>query len=176
MSSSTSLLASFVLGATLVFSAPASFAQNSGAYVEAFAGKIFYETDFDLDETTFGARGGYRFGERWGVEGTISRQDVDDFIDFEIYFIDVSLRRSLVQGERTELFFVGGPGLFRADFGSFPFNDTEDELALHAGLGLDIKLGERFYLRPDVRARWVDGDLFDEDIHTEATFGVGFRF
>lgn len=174
MSSRSLLLSSLILVTTLALSAPASLAQNSGAYVEAFAGKIFYETDFDLDETTFGARGGYRFDERWGIEGTISRQEIDDFID--VYFVDVSLRRSLVQGERTELFFVGGPGLFRADFGSFPFNDTEDELALHAGLGLDIKLGERLYLRPDVRARWVDGDLFDDDIHTEATLGVGFRF
>lgn len=160
--------------ALVVLSAPAAFAAENGAYVEGFLGKIFYETDFDLDETTFGARGGYRFGERWGIEGAISRQDVE-FFD-EVYFADFSLRRSLAGGDRTELFLIAGPGLFRIDSGDFLVDSSETELAFHAGLGLDINLGERFYLRPDVRARWIDSDFLDDDIHTEVTLGAGFRF
>ena len=167
-----------LLALAIVVTVPSIFtsaaqAAEPGGYLEALAGQIYYEADSDLDETVFGLRSGYRFGDRWAIEGAVSFQDVDDV---DVYLIDLSMRGSIVSGRRAELFFVGGPGLFRADFGGDSSDDTENEIALHAGLGLAVDLGERVYLRPDVRARWISGDLFEDDLHVEATLALGFRF
>jgi hypothetical protein len=149
---------------------------------------LYTPEDDEADRTeTFGLRGGYRFDSPFGVEGSLSRLDLDeafnieegpsipelDFdFDFELYNLDLSLQ--WFPGGRGLVVFAG-PGLARIDvefsatfFGqTFSESMSEDIFAAHAGVGYEWQVGERFFLRPEARVRRYFDDELEEGIGEE---------
>lgn len=137
-----------------------------------FGGQFLVASEVDSDSRldVFGARAGWSLARGWALEGSVSRADEGDV---DLYFGDLSLRWMPRPEDRVRYYLLGGPGLFHLEIPEDAFGDPDDELTAHLGAGVEVTLGERFVLRPDVRLRWIDGV---DDIHTEATVGLGFRF
>ena len=141
-------------------------------------------------EDAVGLRFRIPFGENWSVEASWSHKDgeSDFFFGEDLYggdFVDLSLRYDLINAERLTFFVFGGPGWYSLkvpDYGYvFPFDLSlpsvrdEEGGSIHAGVGLEVRLNERFYVRPDIRHRTLEGFDFEET-STESSFAVGWRF
>jgi hypothetical protein len=142
--------------------APAAAQQAGTGSFELFGSYLRRDS---ADDSGLGLRAGYRFTDRWAVEGTALR--VNDSHD-NIWLGDLSAKFYLKTGGRTELFALAGPGSLR-------FPGGPSETTVHAGLGAEIALGGRTYLRPEARARWIDED-FDIDPVLDYSLGFGWRF
>ena len=142
-------------------------------------------------EDAVGLRFRFPFGERWSVETSWSHRDGEEdfFFGIDLYggdFVDLSLRYDLIHSERLTFFVFGGPGWYSIDvpdyahifspfdFG-FPAVKSEDGGSIHGGVGLEVRLSDRFYVRPDIRHRTLEGFDFEETT-TETSFAVGWRF
>lgn len=124
------------------------------------------DSDSDLETEAYGLRGGYRFNDTWGLEGSVSRLNEDEV---DVWFGDVSLKAHALRSERFDLYAVAGPGLIQVE-------SEDPEATVHLGVGLEIGLGERSYLRPEVRGRWLTDELhFDEGV-VDYSVGFGWRF
>lgn len=148
------------------------------------------EDEADADITpVYGLEYGHRFNSRFGVSASLSRVDLADSfglddsgdlpfspeIDVELTNLDLSFEWYPTGGQ---LVLLGGPGLSRLDFDIDFFgpvdeplsaSETEDLLSFHLGVGYQWNLGERWSLRPEVRARRIFDDEdedggFDEDV------------
>jgi len=115
-----------------------------------------------VTEGGFGLRSAYRRSPRLAFEGSLSRAE-------EIWLPDLSVKLSLRPNRRNDVYLVGGPGLLA-------INDFDDTVWMfHAGLGAQISLGKKLYLRPEVRGRWfVDGP--DAVTVADVSVGLGWRF
>ncbi len=185
--SNTSILLVSLLA---LFSTPPAEAGDGN--FEISAGAYVAGSGFVGDEATFGLRGGYRFTDRWGLQGSLSRVELFDlfshYFDAEGHatFFDVSARFFITPGRRAELFVYGGIGMARVDvdvdhghaggtrvpgFGI----TSDDDFTTHLGLGVNIRLNKTMYLRPDVRHRWLDS--FDRGtVDFEPSIRLGWRF
>jgi opacity protein-like surface antigen len=145
-----------------------AFAQTAdhGPAFDIFGG-YFGDSGSDHPKV-FGARGSYRFSEVWALEATYSKADVDG----QVWFGDVSAKAYLVDTSHFEIYALGGPGIFRAK----AFGDTFNQNTVHLGLGAEIGLGARAYLRPEVRGRWATDEITWDARLTEYTLGFGWRF
>ena len=66
----------------------------------------------------------------------------------------------------------GGPGLYRVSDDGF----DQEESTVHLGIGAEIRLGRRAYVRPEARGRWLTDELeFDNGI-ADYSLGFGWRF
>ncbi|MEM7587540.1 MAG: porin family protein [Acidobacteriota bacterium] len=189
-----SLAALFVLAC---FTLPQPVAAGQ-SHFEIFAGQYFADSSIG-DEPVVGLRGGYRFNDRFGLEASLSRAEVIDPIasvfgaDGDGVFFDVSARWYLTPEKRAQWVLYGGPGYaslesgrqFRFDFlGPRDPDDpvlSTDSVSLHVGIGVEIAVGRRTYLRPDVKARWLEGyssndGFLRSDFEYEATVGFGWKF
>lgn len=153
----------------LLAAAPAAHADGSFGL---FGGQFLVASEVDSDSRldVLGLRAGWSLAPGWAVEGSVSALD-EGRVD--LAFADLSLRWMPRPEERARYYAVGGPGVLRVEVDDDVGGDPDDELTAHLGAGVEIGLGRRFVLRPDVRWRWIDGD---DDLHTEATVGVGVRF
>ncbi len=142
---------------------------------EVYAG-LYYPDDEVIDEDlTYGIRLGHRFSDHLGLEATLGRYETEVFfVDVEAIFVDLSLVFCTNPGDNAEFLIFGGPGwaFLEADAGFM--EATDDSLTAHLGAGLKIALGEKIYLRPDVRGRWFEEG--DGGIDLEVSLGLGFRF
>lgn len=125
-------------------------------------------SDADLETEAYGLRGGFRFTNVFALEGSLSRLNED----VEIWFGDLSLKAYFVHSDRFEVYGLAGPGYFRVS------DDGEgvDDTTVHLGLGAEIGLGERTYLRPEVRGRWLADELRANDGLVDYSLGFGWRF
>ena len=166
----------------------ANFEIAGGAYVSG--------TSHLGDEAAFGVRGGYRFTDRWAIQGSLSRTELFDihtsYLDtgLDATFFDLSAMFFITPNRKAELFVYGGIGMARFDVGIGPIRfDTgsgrvhvprfgatvDDEFTTHLGLGVNIQLTDRMYLRPDIRSRWL-GDFDGGTVDAEPSIGLGWRF
>ena len=123
------------------------------------------DSDSDLETEAYGLRGGYRFNEIWALEGSVSRLNED----VDLWFGDVSVKAHAFRFERFDLYAVAGPGLIQVE-------SADPEATVHLGVGLEIGLGERSYLRPEIRGRWLTDELnFDAGL-VDYSVGFGWRF
>jgi opacity protein-like surface antigen len=181
----------FVLVTALGLAAPAM--ADSQWTVEGFAG--YYDPDsFDDNSEIFGARFGYLPSDRFGMLLSVGAIDLEDeFLDedlinlrADLFLVDLSFQW-YPTGRSFYLF--AGPGFATVDVEiDLPgpgndFSDNDSTFTLHGGLGFRWDLGETFFLRPELRARWFDGDDFNADdldsydgLDTEYTLGFGWRF
>jgi opacity protein-like surface antigen len=117
---------------------------------------------------TFGVRGSYRFTDVWAVEAAVSKVDIGG----EVGFGDVSAKAYFFRADRFRIYALAGAGLFRSRF----FGDTFEEDTIHLGLGTEIALGARTYLRPEIRSRWEINDIQWNARLTEYSLGFGWKF
>ena len=183
-----SLVTFFPVSAALA--GEANFEIAAGAYVSGTTG-------FVGEEGILGLRGGYRFTERWGLQGSLSRVDLFDAVspfvdvDGDATFFDVSGMFFITPRRRAELFVYGGVGYARFDVDVAPIRldlphvgrirlpgfgfTVEDDFTGHLGLGVNIRLSEKMYLRPDIKVRWL-GSLESGTADAEPSLGLGWRF
>jgi hypothetical protein len=121
-----------------------------------------------LHNRSFGLRGGLRVSRVWSLEAEDARSTGRPIA----YDGEVSAKAYLFQTDRFRLFALAGPGIHEED----RFGDTRYTATVHAGLGGEIALAPRIYLRPEVRGRWP-ADHFSGRNHTlDYTVGLGLRF
>ncbi len=110
-----------------------------------------------------GLRGSVRFSDRWAIEGTLLRPTGGSL------FGDFSVKEyHKVKGRPVFYFLVGAGLVWDSDF-------EEQEVMVHLGLGTEIPLGQKVYLRPELRGRWFAEDLGAVTIR-DFSLGVGWRF
>jgi opacity protein-like surface antigen len=91
--------------------------------------------------------------------------------DVDVYVGDLSAKYTFAQLESFSLYAVAGPGQVRISDGDFDV----DEDTYHLGLGAEIPLGAKGYVRPDVRGRrYVDSDI--DVTLVDYSVGFGWRF
>jgi Outer membrane protein beta-barrel domain len=159
-------LFSHIFTLTLIGAASTASAQSgeTGASFDLFGAYVRSTADTDFHTEAYGARGGYRFTNVWALEGSLSRLS-----DVDIWFGDASAKAYLVHSQPFEIYALAGPGLIRLS--------GEDERAtVHFGIGAEIGIGARGYLRPEVRGRWLADELRSDDGIVDYSLGFGWRF
>ena len=143
-------------------SSPDDFRQKRQHQVEIFVSSIFANSATD---GSFGLRGAFQLKKRFHLEAGLSR--INDRADFLL--ADISAKYYLRDRERTDVFVLAGPGiLYSSDLGS-------EEVMVHAGVGAEFSVGQRFYLRPELRGRWFVEDVDAVSIG-DLSLGFGWRF
>jgi hypothetical protein len=119
----------------------------------------------------FGVRGSYRFSQTWALEGAATRTESGA----EGWFGDVSAKAYLVDfnHDRVEIYALAGAGFLSSAFG---LDDSVHRGTVHAGLGAEIKLTGKLYLRPEVRGRWLTSSLEGDNGVAEYSLGLGWKF
>lgn len=150
----------------------AASAQDDGRRfsLDLFGAQVrLLDSDSDgFDTESYGLRGGFRFSNVWALEGSLSRLNED----VDVYFADLSAKAYFVHSNNFEIYALAGPGIFRvSDEG-----EDEDLTTVHLGLGTEIGLGQRAYLRPEVRGRWDADEIRFEDGIVDYSLGLGLRF
>lgn len=161
--------------------------------VEAFLG--YYDAD-SVDDTAqnYGGRLGVRPNEHFGMLLSVGVVDLEDDI---LEITDDNLRYGFILADLSFQWFPTGSGFYL--FAGPGYSDIELEINLpgtdndvttsdagitaNAGLGYKWNLGESFFLRPEVKARWFDGQEFQADeidsydgLDTEISLGIGWGF
>jgi hypothetical protein len=139
---------------------------ETGPTFELFGGRVEpTDSDADFHTESYGLRGGYRFNNVWALEGTMARLNED----VDIGFVDLSAKAYFIDTNRFEIYVLGGAGVYNveADY---------EKATLHVGIGAEIGLGQRVYLRPEVRGRWLADELKADEGLAEYSLGLGWRF
>jgi len=158
------LLAALALA--LPVSPAAAQEQERGFSLDLFGASIRASGSNDANSRSLGLRGGYRFSRTWALEGSLSRLDEDA----QVWFGDLSAKAYFIHVSHFELYALGGPGRSGVSDG-----DGTDRATLHVGLGAEIGLGDRAYLRPEARRRWDAGQGDFGGVH-EYSLGIGWKF
>jgi hypothetical protein len=126
---------------------------------------------FTFHQESIGVRGGAQFGGPFGVEASLQRSNGSD----TVYDFDLSAKYYFLQRERFGLYALAGPGDRHEE--NF-FGSETDRGTLHLGIGTEIGLGAKAYLRPEVRMRWpmTKSEQVATDRTTDFTLGFGWRF
>lgn len=126
---------------------------------------------FTFHQESIGVRAGAQFGGPFGIEAAVQRSNGDH----TVYDVDLSAKYYFIQRERFGFYALAGPGDRHED--TF-FGSTTDRGTLHLGIGTEIGLGAKAYLRPEVLVRWpmTHSDQVATDRTTDFTLGFGWRF
>ena len=152
----------FAVALSLPFLSPAAYAQEEekrGFSLDVFG--AYLSTDPD-DQEMLGLRGSYRYNDVWALDGSFTRLTEADEGDER--FMDLAAKAYFFRSNRFEAFGLFGGGIGRIQGAS-----------LLLGLGAEISLGDRAFLRPEIRSRWRDDDLGAKPA-LEYSLGVGWRF
>lgn len=146
------------------------------------------------DEFTYGLRYGHRFNEMFGIGISWSHLEADKArphdallhcqnCDAVLDFADFSFEWYPGGGDFT---LYGGGGWVTSDFTINIDGDdndlsfTDDTFTFHVGAAYTAMLGDSFYIRPDVRVRFLqldDGSKGNYDTEDpEVRLGFGWRF
>jgi len=161
MFSKMSPLSRIAFALSLAAASPAAAQEeHRGFSLDLFGSYFTVTADGDsANDEGYGLRGSYRFTNVWAVEGALARLADDD----EVWIGDLSAKAYLVDTSRFELYALAGPGQFKVP--------GDEETTFHVGIGAEIALGDRAYLRPEVRGRWFADDV---DLATFVDYSVGF--
>ena len=155
----------------LLSSSAAAQDEPRGTSFELFGGaSAIYSSDrgLSLHTESFGVRGGFHLTRIWTVEGQLSRSSHDRLL----FNAEVSAKAYLFQADRFRFFALAGPGIQHEDVAGH----TGISSTVHAGIGAEINLAARTYLRPEVRAGWYSDHLSATDHSLDYTLGFGWRF
>lgn len=168
---------------------PSSQAVAGEGNLELYGGYYLIDQSEAGDDFIYGLRGGYRFSDSWGLQANVSLLNIEleeeipmVDVDVDVTFVEVSALWFVNPGKQAEFFLYGGIGdasidvNVDVDAGGDPVEvDVDDSLfAYHLGAGVQVALGERTYLRPDLRARAFDDRSSEVDF--ELSLAIGWRF
>jgi hypothetical protein len=166
-------LASATVLALTLGAAPASADVDGGTGdFEVYAGWLWPDepSGVDLDDATYGIRLGYNVTEHFGILGSLGYWDASDavtggIVNENAWFFDVSFEWIVNPDSNTVFVLYGGPGLVSYDasfdtktVGLSDWAWNSDDLTFHAGVTGRLGNGGRWYVRPDLRVRWIDND------------------
>lgn len=182
----------FALTFTLTLMAAPAHAQGEFT-AEAFLG--YYDPDsVDDNAQNYGGRIGYRPSDRFGLllsVGVVDLEDDlldvnDDDIQFGLLLADLSFQW-YPTGNNFYLF--AGPGYSDVELeldlpgDNNDIRESSNSFTVNAGLGYRWDIGESFFIRPEAKARWFEGDDFEADeadsydgLDTEYSIALGWRF
>lgn len=139
---------------------------ETGPVFELFGGRVEpTDSDADFHTESYGLRGGYRFSNVWALDGTLARLNED----VDIWIGDLSAKAYFVHANRFEMYALGGAGVYKIE-------DDYEKATLHLGIGAEIGLSQRVYLRPEARGRWLADELKADEGLAEYSLGIGWRF
>ena len=148
-----------------------------GFSVELLAGRYSSGEEVMSNQAFLGARGGFEISEAIGIEAAVSlAQDTESLgalgnLDLSLTLADLSVKWHPLARRKHDFFVYGGPGWAFADVDGF-VNGSADTLTAHVGLGVNVQISDRLYLRPDIKVRWFeDGG----DVSTDTTIGIGYK-
>ena len=179
---STAVLLGF---ATLLLIPATAAAQARTGSLEAYAGEYFPDKpDYLKDDLIYGVRGSYSWTGSLASEVSVGRYEQSFHfapgagIDLHETLLDLSTAWTFNPASRARFALFAGPGWAFFDATSYnpgmpDDSGSDDSFTLHAGASLRIDLSDRVYVRPDVRARWID--KLDDAIDYEASVGIGIR-
>lgn len=169
--------------ATVASLAPAPAEAQGYRYFEVYAG--YYDPGLDAldNDTTLGLRWGSRIGPSWGWELTGGFFDLNGDAnrplegiagDASGYFGDFS-GIWYVAGSNFGL--LGGLGFATVDVDVVGTTEdvSDDAFTYHFGTFYQWDIGEKFFLKPQVRVRKFEGDTYEKS-DTEYDLGFGWRF
>ncbi len=158
----------------------------------------YYQADPEIldDAVTLGFRAGKILGNRLGLfgelawfdggeTGTIPEQLLTVGVDYEVLFLDFvgeyyfnpagAVNFSAFAGAGWA--FVSTRATASVRGAGIPITETlgGDSFEMQAGLALRFRVGEKFYLRPAYRIRWLEARRGD-DLDREALLAFGFKF
>lgn len=170
----TLMLTVFSLVALVACAASASAQRELTASLELFGSHgVAYSSGghFTFHQESFGLRGGAQFGGPFGIEASLQRSNGDH----TVYDFDLSAKYYFLQRERFGFYALAGPGDRHEE--NF-FGSETDRGTVHLGIGTEIGLGAKAYLRPEVLVRWplTKSDQVAADRTTDFTLGFGWRF
>ena len=139
---------------------------ETGPTFELFGARIEpTDSDADFHTEAYGLRGGYRFSNVWALEAAVSRLDED----VDIWIGELSAKAYFVHANRFEMYALGGAGVYKVE-------DDYEKATLHLGIGAEIGLSQRLYLRPEARGRWLADELKADEGLLDYSLGIGWRF
>ncbi|MEO7795028.1 MAG: outer membrane beta-barrel protein [Thermoanaerobaculia bacterium] len=170
--------------------------------VPAAAGEISIEGQFgyydpdSVDDTSqvYGGAFGYKPTDEFGMllaAGVIDLEDdlldiEDSNLRYQLFLVDLSFQ--WFPGGRSFYVFAG-PGFSTIDVeydvpgDNNDGEDSQSDFTLNGGLGFVAKLGENFFIRPEVKARWYQDQEFESDqidsydgLDVQYTVGLGWTF
>ena len=150
---------------------------------ELFGGYYYSNQDGIDNDYTYGLRFGGRVTEMWGwqVSGSVfdlnndGNRTFDGFAgDAKAYLIDTSIQW-FPGGGNFAVFGGIGFGSVDIDLVGTTQDLSDDALTFNAGVSYLFQVTEKFYIRPDVRLRDFNGDVYDS-LDTEASVGFGWNF
>lgn len=153
-----------VVTLTVVTLASAHAEGPPGPTFELFGGYVRSTGGGGEHSESYGLRGSYRFGGTWALEGELGRFNEEGSVGFG----EVSGKAYLVDTSRFEIYALAGMGIYRID--------GIDSNTAHVGLGAEIDLAPRVYLRPEVRGRWLINQLHGDAGVVDYSLGLGWRF
>jgi hypothetical protein len=138
---------------------------ETGPSFELFGSRVEpTNADSGFHTESYGLRGGFRFSNGWAVEGALSRLNEDA----NLWFGDLSAKAYAIHSDRFEIYALAGPGLYKVP--------DREWVTVHLGIGAEIGLGQRAYLRPEVRGRWLADELKANEGLLDYSLGFGWRF
>ena len=175
---------------------PAATAQSPPGTFEGVLGLYMPDVSDADDSFSLAIRGGYRANQYFAVQGSISRFELDKAAPDLLFPVDTRTDAETFIYEFSLMFYPGGgdfliyagPSLSDLEL-DVTFEDpnmpgtlltekiSDDSFGYHVGIGYEFRVGlpDTFYIRPDVRLRSIDMDIYDsEDL--EFTIGFGGRF
>ncbi len=153
----------------LLFVAGPSNAGDQKWNLEIVWGYDFIENDADQDLEFTAFRIGRALGDRWAIEGSNRWFDGKGIGDARLF--DLTAKYYLTGQRDIRPYVLAGPGRLEFD-NSFA---SDSAWTFSAGVGLEVELPGRFYLRTEIRQFWIDFDGVDEDLNGEGSLGFGLR-
>lgn len=133
--------------------------------LDGFVSLLFED---DLDENQFGVRAAFPLSKRWQAEGRLTYLGPGDL---DLWLLDASIKYFFDDDGRSRWYLAGGPGTLFENL-----DDLGDTAWLfHIGVGTEIDLSDRLYLRPELLARWNEYSDLDT-VAGDISVGLGWRF
>ncbi len=161
--------------------------------VEAFLG--YYDPDsVDDNGQNYGGRIGYRPSDKFGMLLSVGVLDLeDDLLDIDNDDVQYGLLLADFSFQwyptGSGFYLFGGPGYADVELeidvpgSNNDIRESDSNYTVHGGLGYRWDIGEGFFIRPEVRARWFEDQEFEGDqidsydgLDTEYSVGLGWRF
>ena len=152
-------------------------------FFEAYGG--YYDPGLDVldNDVTLGLRYGRRFNDNFGWELTGGFFDLNGDADRPL--AGTAGDASAYFGEASAIWFVagsnfgllGGVGFASVDVDIVGTNEdaSDDAFTYHFGGFYEWDIGDKFYIKPEIRVRKFEGDTYEKS-DTEYDLGLGWRF
>ena len=155
----------------------------------------YYDPDsINENGEVYGVAVGYQPSDNFGMLLSVGALDLeDDFLDiensnlrFDLFLIDLSFEW-FPTGKGFYLF--AGPGYATVDVevdvpgNNNDITESETSFTVNGGLGYQWQVGEKFFVRPVLLARWYDGQDFQandidswDGLDVQYSVGLGWKF